>query len=120
MTKNDFEKLVNSVKSSTGWDEKEIAVDMGYNEGYISQVRTRGIFPAKFIKNLQSYLPKDVTNIETIKGDIAVLQTSVDVLIREMAKMKRDLYKDKDAIIYRNELFEEIKLNESGKQLLSE
>jgi uncharacterized protein YnzC (UPF0291/DUF896 family) len=45
--------LIESIKKATFLSEEEICKRMNYNEGYISQVRTRNKVSGKFIESLK-------------------------------------------------------------------
>lgn len=53
---SEFESLINSIKSNENITEEEICRQLGYNEGYISQTRSRGVVPVKFIAALKRAL----------------------------------------------------------------
>jgi hypothetical protein len=50
---NDFNSLIELIKTQTGLNEEAVAKRMGYNEGYISQTRSRGKVSNKLINSLK-------------------------------------------------------------------
>lgn len=48
----DFEGLLLSIKNATSLSDEAISIRMGYNEGYISQTRSRGKVPEKLFNNM--------------------------------------------------------------------
>lgn len=54
---NQLNTLIESIKTDTGLTEEEIAGRVGYNEGYISQTRTRGEVSNKFMESLKREFP---------------------------------------------------------------
>lgn len=55
----EFEKLINQISARTGFNSDEIAAKLGYNKGYISQIKSRKKIPEKFINALMAnFFPK--------------------------------------------------------------
>jgi uncharacterized protein YnzC (UPF0291/DUF896 family) len=60
-----FNDLIESIKTATKLSEEEICKQLKYNEGYISQVRTRKKVSAKFIDNLKREFTGTLQNAKT-------------------------------------------------------
>jgi hypothetical protein len=56
----EFDDLIKSICHQYNIDEKDISHGMGYNSGYISQVRSRKEVPEKFINNMKLKYPVEV------------------------------------------------------------
>lgn len=67
-----------------------------------------------FKEKFKKYLPDEK---EELKADIAVLQSSVSVLLREVSKLKSEIHGDKEAKDYLQELAGEISLDEVGRKM---
>lgn len=97
----------------------EMATRLGKSRTYFSQLKkghenVSPQFMAFFNDTFKEFLPKP----EMITAaDIAALKTSIDVFANEIAKLKKDVYKDKSAKDYLLELLQEIEINEVGKQV---
>jgi hypothetical protein len=59
---NDLDELINSIKLATGLTEEAISLQMKYNEGYISQTRSRGKVPPKLMDNLRREFKNELHN----------------------------------------------------------
>lgn len=59
---DDLDNLIESIKKRTFLNEEQIATNLGYNEGYISQVRSRGKVSGKFIRALKRAHPETLQN----------------------------------------------------------
>lgn len=89
MNIEELEKLILQITSSTGLTSNEIAVDMGYNKGYISQIKSRNDIPDKFVNALKNkYLPEE--NNQPNPGFHEVI-ISQQVTIQSQQETIRDL-----------------------------
>lgn len=64
----DMDALINSIKSKESLTEEQIAEKLGYNSGYISQVRSRGEVSVKFINTLKLGFVESTKDIAVKKG----------------------------------------------------
>lgn len=61
---SELEDLITIIKSVTSLKEEQISLRSGYNEGYISQTRSRGKVPKKLVQNLIREFRQE---LETVK-----------------------------------------------------
>lgn len=47
-------RYINEITAKTGMDARQIEKHIGYNKGYISQIRSRGTVPKKFMDSIKS------------------------------------------------------------------
>ena len=66
----DLNKLINSIKSAENLTEEDIAVKLGYNYQYISQIRARGFVPDKFMEALKREFAKS-KHLDIKDGNVA-------------------------------------------------
>jgi uncharacterized protein YnzC (UPF0291/DUF896 family) len=59
--------LIESIKKATFLSEEEICKRMNYNEGYISQVRTRNKVSGKFIESLKREFANSLQNANSVR-----------------------------------------------------
>lgn len=64
---NRMEDLIKSIKSALGLTEEAISRRIGYNEGYISQTRSRGSVSKRFIDNLEREFRTELQNANFAK-----------------------------------------------------
>ena len=58
MNIKEFIELEKKIKKRTGLKCSALAVALGYNKGYISQIKSRGVIPEKFVIAMQrQFLP---------------------------------------------------------------
>jgi uncharacterized protein YnzC (UPF0291/DUF896 family) len=77
-----FNDLIESIKTATKLSEEEICKQLKYNEGYISQVRTRKKVSAKFIDNLKREFAGSLQNAKTPE----VMHTTVQAVTMDTIK----------------------------------
>lgn len=104
--------------------QKEIGRSIGItNESAMSQLmRGHETVNRDHILRLKDtysmYMPKEE---EVTRADIRALQSAFGVIVKEIAKLKKDFYKDinkgKESKDYLNELLEEVALSEVGKRV---
>lgn len=91
-----LEGLIEKISSSTGLDEQQIAVKMGYSKGYIAQVRSRA-------KNQDTQVPDKIINALKLQlamssngiAEVSTLETSY---IEKRRKRKAESDEDQDGI----------------------
>lgn len=69
----EFNALIDSIKKAHSLNEEDITRRVKYNEGYISQSRSRGKVSAKFVHSLmREFGITDITIKKPIKEDIGI------------------------------------------------
>lgn len=68
---DDLDRLIYSIKMATALNEGEIALRLGYNEGYLAQVKSRGVIPGKLIKALEREFRDDLPKAKSQSTNIA-------------------------------------------------
>lgn len=88
---NTMDALINSIKiRNPALTEEGIAVQMGYNEGYISQSRSRGKVSKKFLNQLAIFLERLQNANKVVEAPLAVLEEK-----RSLEKALENLTEDK-------------------------
>jgi hypothetical protein len=100
----DLDTLITSIKAHYNLTEEDIVKRVNYNEGYISQSRSRGMVSEKFVEALKREFAK--SNEETLQKDAPVNQSKpqqgavpdyrdefILLLKAENLRLKRDLDK---------------------------
>lgn len=109
---DDMDSLINAIKSKESLTEEQIAERLGYNLGYISQVRSRGEVSVKFIntlklafaeatkeipvKKVQAKKPMTYTPITASENVRIASDSERDLLIEQLRDRIAKLEKDKD------------------------
>jgi hypothetical protein len=89
---NELETLLNSIMRDNKITEEAICKTVGYNEGYISQCRSRGKVPAKFLNSLKGeFLPTKTIKALPVKMDLSleelyVMQAQITAIRNEVVK----------------------------------
>jgi hypothetical protein len=89
----EMERLIESIKRKTELNEEEIAKTLKYNQGYISQTRSRGKVSVKFVQALQSLLNTGLQNANIVQepqaqyGTVHNLTESNRMLAESVQKM---------------------------------
>lgn len=118
-----IEIVKKSIKEAGGnITQEEMAERLGKSRTYLSRLKkgqenVSPQFLAFFNETFKQFLPNEH---EVTKADIAVLQSSVAVMIAEIAKLKKDVYKTKNAKEFLEELKQEIELSEVGMKMQRE
>lgn len=103
-------------------NQKIMAEHLDIGATYLSRLKSgqepvTNKFLVFFKDKFKDYLP---SKREITEGDIAVLQSHIDVIEREIAKLKKEVFKNvsnKDVKEYLQELLDEVSLSEVGKQV---
>lgn len=85
----DLDSSIESIKKESGLTEEQIASKLGYNSGYISQTRTRGIVTDKFIERLRDFAKgNDNGKRETLARIEATIDVLFDVAVELLSATK--------------------------------
>lgn len=94
---DELDQLILSIKQAKGLTEEQIAQRAGYNEGYISQTRSRGVIPAKFIETIkrefsQLIPPPPISGLGTPVYDSDIVLKKKDLTYNEYETKQPDFF----------------------------
>lgn len=113
------ERLLILIKNlnAEGVNRRRIEKDLNKSEGYLDRAVSTGVISDRALDSIESLYEKTISGEVLTKADIAVLQSSIEVILKEIAKIKKDLYKNETAKYYFDAMLEEISLSDVGKRI---
>lgn len=98
-----FEQLLKEITERTGKSEKEIAIAVKRNPGYVAQLRSRiqngEEVPQKFIDLLRLNFPVDAPAIKK-RDELVLLKAQVKILMHELVELKHTVTKESATKIF--------------------
>ncbi len=99
---NEIEDALSLIRRRERLTDEQISVRLGHAEGYIRQYRSRGEYPAKFMKELNREFDqhKKITvasDFETTVKEIRQLKALVTVLVGHVAELETKLLQRQSA-----------------------
>lgn len=99
MTVNEFERLIDKITASTGLSSEEIAVQMGYNKGYNSQIKSRNYIPDKYVTALKNKYFKGEAPEYTALEEQAERFGNINTYLRIIESQQRMLESQQETIL---------------------
>lgn len=93
-----FNTLIETICNEYNISEKDISESLGYNSGYISQVRNREIYPDKFISKLHYRYPLPTAPSKVSEPEAVYTVNHHDTLMDIISRQTRTIESQQQTI----------------------